>query len=275
MSKLMELAAKARTMQAAGAQHADLALVGEVLTVEDRTAIQQLALSGDGEAARELEQLDGAEIAIFTDAFARNAYLRKQVAQLAKDDAPNLDEVISRLFALQAKTMPAKKGQMLPAIPLLTVHRRFQDAKKHLCGDQPIVLFEAWRKSKGKKDEHIEARTEQYLVPATALDRETFRQFKQILAKAADVLTAQLDDGATMTLRQIVWYAVHFLPQSQIMTPKWLGRIFDKQEDGSWKHRNNHRNYLRFDLSGHEVYLVPKSDRASRLMEQLKAIAES
>jgi|GEM_PF-7062302 len=275
MTRLLELAAQARQMQTAGQERAELAIVGEVLTPEDRAAIQQLAQSGNEEAARELEQLDGAEIAIFTDPFARNAYLRKQVELLAKEDSPGLDEVIARLFALQAQTMPGKHGKMLPAIPLLVTHARERDAKKQLCGEQPIVLVKASRKNRGRKDEHIDARIEQYLAPATVVDRQTFRLFKLVLTKAAEVLITRLDNAEKMNLRQVVWYAVHLVPQSQVVSPKWADRILEKRADGTFERRDTRQSYLRFELSTHEIYIVPKNDRTERLMEQLKALAES
>lgn len=269
MSTLQQLAVRARTMQEAGTKLADKAIEGEVLSVEDRALIEQLAKSGDEQALRELEQLDDAEIAIFTDAFARNAYLRKQVALL---DTSNLDTVIARLYALRATTMPSR-GKMLPAIQLLAVYDRYSDARKH--HRRPLPLTNATRKDKGQKNEHIDARIEQYLVPATTLDREVFEQFQRVLLQSADALIERLDNCERMSPRRAVWYAVHFLPGSLVLTPKWAERIFEAGPNGACTHRGNKQHFVRFDLSSHEVFFTPKDDRAVRLIDQLKALAES
>jgi hypothetical protein len=268
----MELAAKARQMQNEGVALAAKAIEGEVLSGEDRGLIEQLAISGNEDAARELEQLNGAEIAIFSDGFARNAYLRQQVAMLADEKNPDLDLVISRLYALQAKTMPWRGG-MLSAIPLLNVYEKWRDAAKH--HNKPIILTDASRKNRGKNNEHIDARFQRYLVPATTLDREVFAQLKDILAKASQVLISRLDNAEGMTARQVVWYALHFLPESLVMSPTWVRRVFEPENNGLLEHRDSRTLYMSFELSGHETFLMAKSTRAELLMQQLKALAES
>ena len=269
LASLTALADEALAAKATGDSHAEFALHGEELGSQKIAALEQAAAAGNEEAQQMLEWLRESKEATFTDAFARASYFRGCIATLAAAPNPDPDRVLATFFSGQGTKMRVRgNSQLQPAIPLFRSFQKRHDAVKF--HPSPMIIPSSHR-SKERGSEQMESRETVYMVPATALDRQCFEQLQTLFRRMPEGLIAWIEAQAKLDLRQTVWLALHFMPGSFVLTPKWVDRMF-YEKAGVIRMRDSNAIYLRFRLSlGSEHYMVLNTSDSDRLIQLLEA----
>lgn len=276
---LLELAAKARQQHEEGTIIAGNALQGETLTEADRVYMENFinnpttSPAERDEVVLALRDMEEAREMTFTDAIVRAAFFRGRIAALAAEESPLPEMVLATMFSAQATRMRTKQG-IQKTIPILAVWNSWRDAQRH--DKHPIVQPASQRKRarNGHGREFFAARGQNFLVPASIIDREAFEQLKGLLKRMPAVLAAWLPSSET-GLHQATWFALHFLPGAQMLDTTWFKRMFE-DKDGTLKRRDNGgKTYLRFDLSPNEILVVEESEDSRAVVDALKAMVST
>lgn len=270
---LADLVAEANNAMRTGEAHASYALEGEEL---DISALQKAAMAGHEASAAALKYLSEAKEMTFRDAFARSAYLRGKIAQLAGQQCPEPEEVLGTLFSAQGKKMfvrgPDGKPVEQPAIPLFRSTTDRNEVRR-CVGRNAIKLPDAFRREKGTPREHMEGARFRFLIPATTADRECYEELAGLLKRMPEVLAHHFEEYESQDVRQCCWLVLNLVSGTRGFNPGFAKKIFEETE-GGFEEKEGNRAYLRFDLSDHEVLVLDDTPVNRRIVKRLKIFAE-
>jgi len=269
------LAARAAQENEDAAYVASTVTENENMTAEQRANIEKLAAAGDAEAQEALEFIDEAREATFTDALVREKHFRNVILTLPDEPTLDPDRVLMLLFSGISKRMKVRTGrdsvEIKPASPLFRVFDNRNQARKYT--KQPIRIPHAFRRADAKGVRRISARGVDYVVPATVLDNGAFDAMKKVLESMPAHFFAWFGKSTNLPrTRDIVWNALHMLPDSMVLDQVWFGRIFEPNGEGTFKRIENGQLYVRFNLSDNEIFLTPATEQSHEFINKLKRL---
>jgi hypothetical protein len=265
-TSLYDLADEALAAQQTGESHANLALDSETLSSDQMAAMKRAAIAGSERHQEMLAFVTEAKEAVFTDAFARASYFRGIIGQLAAEDTPEPNKVLSTFQSAISQTMHVRGcKQPQPAIPLFTALDDRAAAVKHYSS--PFLIPDANRGKNGKGVDHIHSAKHKHVIPTTTLDVECFKQMEGLRRRMSAVMLSWLET-TTEDLRQIVWLALHFFPGAYVLRAEDVEKRFSCTQ-GAYRSKDGRVLYPFFRLSASEFFMLPNSPEAQQLIAHL------